>query len=361
METSQIYQNRIQDVIDTISFKEPKHVPIGSSVLTYGIAYAKKNLDYLLDHLEELPEAMMSFLDVVPQDCGGLGLSTNIRAIQRVGSTAFLLSPDGASFQHKANCPMEMDEYDQLIKNPMDFMVNVLSKRKFPEFNKSEEEVYQTLIDIAHIFEKFNAANMANAIYAKEKYGFATIFGGPRIYPPADVIFDRLRGFTGLLTDIRRQKDNILKACESMYSIYQVNTARIKGRLRLYISTFHLPTYLGLENFKELIWPHTKQMVMDIYNSGGMSLLGAEGTWKQFFDFMKDELPRGSIVLGLDDDDPIEAKKQIGSQFSIFGGTDATLIKYGTRQQCIDETKKIIDECAPGGGFIFCINNIHQL
>ena len=37
----------------------------------------------------------------------------------------------------------------------------------------------------------------------------------------------------------------------------------------------------------------------------------------------------------------------------IAGGFPPYLLNYGTKQQVIDECKRLIDACAPGGGFIF--------
>ena len=47
------------------------------------------------------------------------------------------------------------------------------------------------------------------------------------------------------------------------------------------------------------------------------------------------------------------AKKKLGNIACITGGFPTSLLDWGSTQQVIDETKRLIDICAPGGGFIF--------
>ncbi|MBQ9980125.1 MAG: hypothetical protein IJP23_03610, partial [Oscillospiraceae bacterium] len=42
----------------------------------------------------------------------------------------------------------------------------------------------------------------------------------------------------------------------------------------------------------------------------------------------------------------------VGQVACICGNVPTSTLMYGTKQQVIDETKKLIDICAPGGGFI---------
>ena len=51
--------------------------------------------------------------------------------------------------------------------------------------------------------------------------------------------------------------------------------------------------------------------------------------------------------------DMVEAKKKLGGIACISGGFPNYLLNYGTRQEVVDECKRLIDACAPGGGYIF--------
>ena len=60
-------------------------------------------------------------------------------------------------------------------------------------------------------------------------------------------------------------------------------------------------------------------------------------------------------------DDTKMFKKEFGKEMTIWGGGCDTqrILNLGSRQQVIDETKKRIDDLAPGGGFVFTpVHNI---
>jgi hypothetical protein len=46
-------------------------------------------------------------------------------------------------------------------------------------------------------------------------------------------------------------------------------------------------------------------------------------------------------------------KKKLGHHVVIEGGVPLSWYLHKSKQECLDLAKKIIDECAPGGGFIF--------
>lgn len=354
MKNQELYDARVEDIISTCNHKEPKVVPVMANVLTWAIGYAKGSTNDVLDNPQKLPEIWSKFLEDVYCDVNYVaGLTTPVRALERLGSHAFFVSKDNHTIQHSEHCVMEEDEYNELISNPLPFLMNVLGKRKFPELQKSKEEAYKALADVALNIDKFGAANMQCSEIAKNKYGVVSMLGGHKVYPTVDVIFDRLRGMKGTLVDIRRRKDNVIKASYSLHPIYQKLTSNVPTAFPYSPCTLHCPTYLRPKDFKEIFWPEFHELLMEIYNRGSKTLMFMEGKWENYYQLMLDELPQSSVLCLLEGDDIIKAKKMIGNKFTIMGGVNSNLMRYGTIQECKDEAKRIIDECAPGGGFIF--------
>jgi len=64
-------------------------------------------------------------------------------------------------------------------------------------------------------------------------------------------------------------------------------------------------------------------------------------------------VPKGKVVYAFEKADPVNVKKQLGDTACISGLFPCFLLHYGTKQQVIDEAKRLIDIMAPGGGFIF--------
>ena len=67
-------------------------------------------------------------------------------------------------------------------------------------------------------------------------------------------------------------------------------------------------------------------------------------------------MPKGKVIYRFEDTPMDLAKKVLGDVACITGGFPNPLLTFGTPQQVIDACKKMLDDCAPGGGFIFQTN-----
>lgn len=60
-----------------------------------------------------------------------------------------------------------------------------------------------------------------------------------------------------------------------------------------------------------------------------------------------------NFAFGIVEGDDIFEEKSIGGIIFLIGGMLLQILKYGTPEQCKDYAKGVVDECAPGGGFLF--------
>ena len=117
----------------------------------------------------------------------------------------------------------------------------------------------------------------------------------------------------------------------------------------------HIPAYMNRKQFEEFYWPYEKQLIENLAKNGNKLYLLAEGKWLQLLDFFRD-VPKDSVIIHCDDDDVIEVSKKIGDYQVIAGGANLSKVKIGSKQENIDHVKRVIDECAGTGAFIFCID-----
>lgn len=71
---------------------------------------------------------------------------------------------------------------------------------------------------------KFGAGNARWGKVLKEEYGVVPLVDKGKVYPPMDVMFDRLRGFSGSLTDLRRNREKLKLALAELDKIYRQST-----------------------------------------------------------------------------------------------------------------------------------------
>ena len=89
-----------------------------------------------------------------------------------------------------------------------------------------------------------------------------------------------------------------------------------------------------------------------IIDAGMVPYIYTEGKYNTRLECLK-EVPKGKVIYHFEEVDMAEAKRVLGDTATISGGFPVYLLDYGTKEQVIDECKRLIDVCAPGGGFIF--------
>lgn len=124
---------------------------------------------------------------------------------------------------------------------------------------------------------------------------------------------------------------------------------------------------VSLEMYKELIWPYHKKL-FDFIRKKAKSKVYIfyhnDGAVMETFPLL--------IEAGVDIMNPFQVncagmdtkkfKKEFGKELTIWGGScdNQNVMPYGTPMQVRDETKRRIDDLAPGGGFIFAPIHVIQ-
>jgi uroporphyrinogen-III decarboxylase len=65
-----------------------------------------------------------------------------------------------------------------------------------------------------------------------------------------------------------------------------------------------------------------------------------------------DGLPRGMVMLDFEKTDMKKAKQVLGDKVCIYGNVPAAMLCFGAPQEVETYCRRLIDDCAPGGGFI---------
>lgn len=76
-----------------------------------------------------------------------------------------------------------------------------------------------------------------------------------------------------------------------------------------------------------------------------------EGNYFTRLEIIKD-VPKGKIVYLFEKQDMTNAKKVLGDVACIAGNFDVNLLAHGTPEQVTEETKRMLDVLALGGGYI---------
>ncbi|MFZ7120339.1 MAG: uroporphyrinogen decarboxylase family protein [Eubacteriaceae bacterium] len=345
-------QERTQLFYDIYDSKIPKRVPVNTSVnIVYAAQYcgvnpkeAQWNISLLKNIFDKVSCDFKS--DVLPT------MMINVPLIYHIlGGNSYTMSEQGL-LQHAEAHSIKANEFDQLIEDPYKFIVDTILPRLYKNLDTTPGN--RSLI-LANAYKTQNDIMFQMGGYIMEttfKYGFAnTAFGGA-CYAPFDLITDQLRGFTNIVKDIRRIPDKVIKAAEAMLPIAIKNGTNPNptGYGRTFIPV-HMPTFLKTSDFEKFFWPTFKKCIEGLQSNGmGVSIF-CEHDWMRYLDYLN-ELP-GRVLMQFEYGDPKLVKNKVGKKHIVSGLYPVSILKSGTKQECIDKAKEYIDLLAPDGGYIF--------
>jgi uroporphyrinogen-III decarboxylase len=185
--------------------------------------------------------------------------------------------------------------------------------------------------------------------------GYPQLTGGMAAVP-FDNYSDFLRGTILSLSDLYTNPEYIERFIEEDLEKTLAAIRATKGQDEG--THIFMPLHKGMdgfmsdEHYRKYYWKHLQQIILAIIDSGKVPYIYTEGKYNSRLDCLT-EVPPGKVFYHFEDVDMALAKKKLGGIACISGGFPATLLDWGTPEQVREAVKRLIDTCAPGGGFIF--------
>jgi hypothetical protein len=354
----QLMQERLGRLNTTISLQEPDRVPVCFGTETWIASYSGFSVQEMVYDYGKLIAAAEKVIQDFDWDAHWPPLGIwPAPVFDAVGQTQYMkagsdLDP-GSTFQWQDRSPMKVEDYPAFIADPMRFIFEEMMPKRSVELGKPWPRNAVALAKGALAFGMYLTTLGAAFGRWAEQYGTPPLLAGISD-PPMDFLSDHYRGFQGIMLDIKRHPDEVVAACEAMYPLAlrmaMTSFGGPPAPFPLVFLPLHVPTYLRPVDFEKFYWPTFSRLVNDLAGYGYKCLLFLEGNWEPHFPFLA-QLPKGHVV-GMLEQKIIEAKSAIGDTICLAGGLDNDLLGYGTPDECVAQARKVIDACAPGGGFI---------
>ena len=184
-----------------------------------------------------------------------------------------------------------------------------------------------------------------------------------RALTPFDTYSDFYRGTLDTMMDLYEHPEVIIRFLDSNVENVLLNiTNQAKAAPGKWV---FIPLHKGMDSFltddqyKDYYWKYLRRMIHHIIDSGMVPYVYTEGPYNSRLKYLSD-VPRGKVIYSFEEVDPVAAKQQLGDTACILGVFPVYLLHYGTKQQVIDEAKRLIDILAPGGGYIFSTGAGHD-
>ncbi|MCL1915038.1 MAG: hypothetical protein FWG10_14515 [Eubacteriaceae bacterium] len=350
-----IYEQRMANYKSATDLEKPSKIPISFEVSYWPIEYAGTKTYDILGDKEKMRDAYSKIFDDIYCDgIQGTTIAVALKAVEALGGKTYIMSSDGITIQHVSKCWMEADEYDEAIEDPQSFGINVVGRRKYEKLNGTREDVYAALKEAVIELKKHREGTALINSYLTEEKGILITQKAGLSLPPICLVFDYYRSIKDTLLDMRRNNGKLHALCDAlMPSTISPLLEEASKSYPPYLSTaIHSPAFYGPKQFKEFYLPQYKKQIDVVAANKGKVKIRGEGYFAYGMEILADEFP-GMFTFMFDQDDPYEHYKSLKGRATIQAGIKNNQLKYLSKDECIELTKKALDTFGPNGGFIF--------
>jgi uroporphyrinogen-III decarboxylase len=377
------YQERVTRYIKVIKLEEPDRVPVNLPAGYLPASYAGYSLGECMYDYKKLADAWRVFnRDFQPDSASGPGLVYPGRVLEIIDHKLHKWPghglPDNAPmYQYVEGVYMKPDEYDDFMENPTDYWMRTFLPRTAGSFEAFKylapfnpvltnpmgyimaasrpevQQAFQALIDAGtEMREWLKAVSEVSREMLEEGY---PSFGGGMAGAPFDNLSDVLRGTQGIAIDMYRQPDKIRQAMERLVPI--IVKGAVRGANESLSPIIMMPLHKGDKSFmsgkqfEEFYWPTLRKVLLGLVEEGLVPFPFAEGDYEPRLEIIAD-MPRRAVVWYFEVMDMAKAKKILGSVSCIAGNVPASLLVTSTPEVVKEACRKLIETCAPGGGYI---------
>ena len=383
-EARKAYRERVTRFIRVIKLQEPDRVPVLLPAGYLPASYAGWTFKDVMYDYARLRDAWLKFTrDMEPDAFDSPGLVYPGRVVEKIGHRLHKwpghgLPADAPMYQYVEGEYMEPEEYDDFIENPTEFWLKTFLPRAAGAFegfrhlapfnpvfvaplgfilSVSRPEVmksFEVLLEAAREIRKWREAVEEVSRRALAE-GYASFRGPGMAGAPFDNLADVLRGTRGIVMDMYRRPEKVFEAMERIVPL------AVKGAVKTAADSIcpviMMPLHKGDRSFmsgaqfEKFYWPTFKKVLLGLINEGLVPFPFAEGDYEPRLEIIRD-MPRTSVVWHFEHMDMAEAKKVLGDVACIAGNVPASLLVTGTPGAVKESCRKLIETCAPGGGYI---------
>jgi len=380
-----LFAAREKRVMDAVQLRVPDRIPI---VVRYGFfpaRYAGISMQEFMYDPEKLWDSQWKTIADFPSDMvqnpyparllGPLFDVLDSRQVKWPGGNL----PPNISFQFVEDEYVKAEEYPALLSDPSDFIVRHYWPRIFGALKGLSNLTplhgmlsYSSLVadtlpyELAEVLKALDALKKAGeeskkvAAYGRKFVQRARELGfpiemGASAQAPFDTIGDFFRGTKGIMLDMYRRPEMVLKACETFLPFMidrAVAGTRASGNPRVFIPLHKgADGFMSREQFIKFYWPTLQELMVALIDKDLTPCPFIEGDYTSRLDIIKD-IPAGKAMYTFEATDMVQAKKVLGDRVCIRGNVPGSLLATGTPDDVKRYCRTLMETVGQDGGFI---------
>jgi uroporphyrinogen-III decarboxylase len=114
--------------------------------------------------------------------------------------------------------------------------------------------------------------------------------------------------------------------------------------------------FMSDQQFETFYWPTYQRMLNALIEEGFVPAPIVDGTYNRRLEYIRD-LPRTGVLWTFEKTDIALAKKVLGGHTCIAGNVTSAMMCTHGPEDIKNYCRRLIDTCAPGGGYILCMGS----
>ncbi len=381
------YDARKKRLDDALALKEPDMIPIAPKVgMFYGTGYGTSYYDVMMDIRNAIP-GLRAFLQDYKPDLVWSPVVYPIPPMEALGTNYIKWPgpthnlPLTSPYQILDGTYVEDDEFLEFASDPTHFILTKILPRKHDNLKGFSKLYLRNPIEFAQFsdFAVFADPEVKAALDAAVKCGEETVkwqsglgeiasiikdYGFP-VGPagaqscPYDMFSDNFRGLIQTTMDVIQRPDELEAVLDALTLIAIERTVSVGKQNNL--DYIFIPLHGGVDefmspaNYERFYWKGLKKLMDAIIENGMIPYAFCEGTYNTRLHKLA-EVEKGKAIFMFEKSDMAQVKKVVGQSACICGNIPSATLVFGTPEEVSDECKKLIDTCAPGGGFMMDVS-----
>lgn len=376
------YEERLDRIKKAVRLEEADRVPFAPKIGGFYASGYGLNMYDMMKDLRTAEPGFRKYLADYEPDLVWPVVTYPIDPVERLDATYIRVPGPGSglplnsSFQFLDNCYMEDDEFGEFLLDPTHFMLTKVLPRKYRKLKGFEKLYFREIYDQSGLMEmaKFGEDDIRKSLYAMIQAGefcvqskeqskyMANVVNecgyplrGGTIVVPFDAYADSLRGLIQSVIDIKERPEETLEVVNRIADLNvdrQIAAAKARGD----IFTF-MPLHAGVDEFmspadyEKFYLPGLMRVINGLVDAGIIPYVFCEGKYNTRLEMLTD-VPKGKVIYMFEEVDIKRAKDTVGKVACICGNLPSASLAFGKPEKIEEETKRMLDICAPGGGFI---------
>jgi len=382
-DVKKLYDERLSRVLSSVALQKTDRVPVSPKVnAVCGTAHGLSMYAGMMN-VRLFEDGVRKFYARFSPDLGRTPLVYPIPPLETLGAH-YMRWPGGGfgiplekGYQILDGCYIEPEEFSELVFDPTHFFITKLYPRKLKAlagFSKIdlrypvEFSTYTGFIPFAdpEVKESLFKAVVAGEQAAKwaGDMGYITKLIEELGFPVAskfaiscafDMFADNMRGIMNVLIDMRKRPDELLEVIQKLEKITIMSAVakiRATGAKFCFIPLHNgVDDFMSPDNYLKFYWPGLKNLIMAIIDEDCIPYVFCEGKYNSRLEIISD-VPKGKVLYMFEKADMKRVKETVGKVACVCGNLDTATLMFGTKEQVADETKRLLEIGAPGGGVI---------